>query len=74
MNNQTKQTLKEIFIKHGLDPFDAFLLNEADMPEEAQRLLRADRESHDYRKESEERIARNRAATAYWDRWDRNQE
>lgn len=38
-----KDTLRAIFEKHGLDPFDAFLLNEADWPEEARQLVAADR-------------------------------
>ena len=33
--------LKDIFRKHGLDPMDMFLLNEADWPQEAKEFCKA---------------------------------
>lgn len=38
-----KATLRAIFEKHGLDPFDAFLLDKSEWPEEARALVEADR-------------------------------
>lgn len=60
MNPQTKRTLREIFIKNGLDEFDVFLLNEADWPQEARDLVAADRANREPDIEGIERAAHAR--------------
>ena len=64
-------TLREIFEKHGIDPFDAFLLNEADMPQEARDFLAAERAN---REPEDERQARSQHAVAEHARFDRHNE
>lgn len=66
-----KQTLRAIFEKHGLDPFDAFLMNKADWPAEARQLVEANRPAmmRDASQRAEAAQARREAGERY-DAWE----
>ena len=69
--SEQPRTLSQIFQDHGIDPFDAFLLNEADMPQDARDFLAAQRAN---REPSIDRIARAAHAVSEHGRFDRHNE
>ena len=51
------QNLKNIFIKHGIDPFDVFLLDVSEWPQEAQDFLATQNAKHEAQPKPERKYA-----------------
>lgn len=62
-------TLKEIFKRYGMDPFDAFMLPKHEWPQEAQDLVNDQK-----REDTDKIIEQNLSHVAEAEAWDRYQE